>query len=164
MLESVDSITDMIIVRNILLPKPQNETEKSYYSRIEAIAGKKGVCVSEFDSEIYFEDAKIYAMEREDMGYKNAVAFRISANNSVCTYAPSSARAVPNYFIEDSIEISDVVIFGSYGYKYEKAYTYETKTLDYVVFLGRSQYYCDMPIYNWQIKEAGHRFIFKSVK
>ena len=88
LLYSVDALADRTIVRTILLPEPQLELEERYYSKIEAICNGKGIGLSTFKDEIIFEDSKIYSMPRENMGYKNAVAFRICANNSACTYAP----------------------------------------------------------------------------
>jgi hypothetical protein len=161
MLVSVDSLTDITIIRTILLPKPQTDTERDYYQRIEGICNEKNVSLSTFDSEITFEDSKIYVMPRVDMGYRNAVAFRICANNSVCTYVSSNSRAVPSYFVEDSIEVSDAVIFGSYGPKYNTPYSYKAKSLDYVIFLGDSRDYCQMEIAENQIKPREHRIVLK---
>ena len=160
--EALDTVTEKAFIENIMIPEPTSESEEYYSDIIERICAEKNISFSYIGNMIEFEDAKIYFMDKELLSSsKRCVSYRIEANGSVCTYAGSGNRSVLNYFISDSIEISDIVIFGSYGPSNKVTYSYETITLDYCVYLGNSREFSEMSISEEQIMPMMHKFIFK---
>ncbi|MBO5212236.1 MAG: ComEC/Rec2 family competence protein [Clostridia bacterium] len=159
--KAIDSVTDRTFIECILIPEPTDEKERYMCWKIQKICKEKNIDIGLINDTVKFEEAEIIFMEKELLSSgKRCVSYRIEANNSVCTYVGSGNRSVLNYFISDSISISDLVIFGSYGPSSDMPYEYEADALDCCVFLGRSAELCGMNISLNQIKPELHKFIF----
>lgn len=159
--KAIDTVTDSAMVRKILLPKPQNDTEKELYDEVYKITKSKKIKLMEIPEKYDFGDTCVDFMEYSCLkrSLKRCVAFSVEANNSRYTYLGASAFELFNRFPDKYAESSSVVVFGSYGPAYATPYSYDLRNADYVVFHGNSEDYirCQYP----RKREAGHKFTFK---
>lgn len=144
--DAVNVLTDAVYVRSVAIPTPLNEDEFELYLSVEEILLDKGVKLVEIPRNMEFEDVKIHFGPTELLprSTKRLVAYYVEGNTSRYTYAGAAtyeSRKV-YYFLERSINASDVVFFGGSGPKFKYRYEYDLSNVDYLMFATKAAYYC----------------------
>lgn len=163
MVDAFDKISDVTIIRKVMLPTPETDKERERYDAIEGLAQEKGIELAKIEESFDFGATCVDFMGYTRLGRstKRCIAFSVSAYNSRFTYLGASAYEYPSYFPEAYATASDVVLLGSYGPKYRLNYDYELSSVDYFVFHGTSRDYLPLEIPNDMVKSDLHKFILK---
>ena len=160
--QAFDKISDITVVRSLMLPHPENEKELERYNEIAEICKQKGIELSEIKESFDFGEARVDFMPYTRIGRstKRCIAFSVSANNARYTYLGASAYEYPNYFPENYASASDVVVLGKYGPAYKNECELDFTGVDYFVLHGTSSDYVSIED-DTKIKLPTHKFIFK---
>ena len=139
-LSSVNSIVCQAVVREIILPVPLSDDEKSMAKNIEQAVQEMNISVSYLESEIKTQSTTIKFAKANTLGHSNlrSTALTVQCGDTLVAYLGASSYELCDYFIEDSVFQADGIIFGSYGPKYTVQYDYEAPQLDACVFFGES--------------------------
>ena len=140
---SVDGLTHNTVVKSVVLPKPVTDKEELVASEIERICQEQSIPVSYLDSVLETENTKICFGAKSFLGDSDlrSIVFYVERDNTRVTYMGASSFELCDYFAENSAFLSDGIIFGSYGPKYNTEYDYNVPYLDKCVFLGNSYSY-----------------------
>ena len=139
----LDKMTDSVIVRQVLLPYPENDTDKAYLDECVTILDNKGIDYSIFNdnplsNEVMLNlDNGLYISRST----KEICLLSISVGELNYNYIGASAFEVVSSLPNKYAYEADVLVFGGYGPPYKQSFCYDVPYLDYAIFLGNSEHF-----------------------
>ncbi|MBO5262483.1 MAG: ComEC/Rec2 family competence protein [Clostridia bacterium] len=144
-----DNLSSNIIVKRVFVPLPMTDEELSVYSQICEIGKQKSITVEFFKTEFKTQNTRVTFAKSTNLPRtsKRVIAFTIESGTSKFTYLGAGAFELCDSFVDESVYLSDIVIFGAYGAKYKIEFDYDVPYLDYCVFFGSSEEYASDSFY-----------------
>ena len=158
-----DNLSNNVIVKRAFLPPPKNEDEEVIFKSIQSISIEKGIEIETLSSEFFTKSTKttfasVSSLPRSE---KRIVSFSIEYKDSRFTYLGLGSFQLYDKFIDNSVYLSDIIVFGGYGFEEKHEYFYETPNLDYCLFFGSSKSYASQDFINMvgEKETKAHRFL-----
>ena len=145
-----DRMTDTVVIKHIYLTLPKTENEEKYFNECTSLLNGKEIEFSTFDGELSFDGIKLDVCS--DMyisrSTKRSIVFNITVNDFNYTYMGASAFEIISTLPDKYAACADALAFGAYGPEYKREFKYETKNLDFAVFMGNSKEFANKEFLN----------------